>query len=276
MKIGIHLSLWAKNWTDPFLDDIDRASEIGFDSVELPLMNPSALDIQAIRKRVAEYSLGVFCGTGLSAATDISSADAENRERGKKHLFSCIETAYKLGSKSLGGVIHSAWGKAERTTQESRKYSADILRSAAEYARGFGVRLALECINRYESSFLNTVDQGLEFLSLIDMPNVGLHLDTYHMNIEEKSILEAIERSGSKLFHIHLSENTRGYPGNGHLRWKEILTALRNAGYSGDGVIESYTVPNTPAGDDVRIWRKIEKNTDSELRRSLDFLRSLI
>jgi len=276
MKIGIHLSLWAKNWTDYFTDDIERAAQIGFDSVELPLMQPETLDTGLIRRKIEANSLGVFCGTGLSNASDISSEDRECRERGRKHLFTCIEAAHNIGSRLLGGVIHSAWGKAERTAKQNREYSTEVLRSAAEYAKNFGIRLALECINRYESSFLNTVDQGLDLLSYIDMPNVGLHLDTYHMNIEERSIPEAIKRAGSKLFHIHFSENTRGYPGNGHLPWKDIITALKAVNYRSDVVIESYVIPGTPAGDDVKIWRKIESDTGSGLKKSLDFLRLLL
>lgn len=276
MKIGIHLSLWTSNWTDVFLEYIDLAATLGFDLIELPLMDPKSLPISEIKERLEDNNLAVFCGTGLSAFNDISSPDPEIREKGLEHLINCLELAHCIGSPLLGGVIHSAWGKKERVREEDRKHSAIILKKVAQKAQELDMNLCLECINRYENSFLNTTEQGLHMLELIGMSNVGLHLDTFHMNIEERSIPESIKKAEKKLFHLHLSENNRGFPGNGSINWKEIFKTLYKIKYSGSLVIESYIFPNTSIGDDVCIWRSIELDTKKSLRKSLNFIRSFI
>ncbi|MBI9106684.1 MAG: sugar phosphate isomerase/epimerase [Spirochaetales bacterium] len=276
MDIGIHVSLWTKEWTDPYLDYIDLAAELGFTSVEIPLMDPASLPIGEIKERIERTGLGVYCGTGLGPATDISSDDAGIRAAGLEHLKKCLTAAAHLGSPSLQGVIHSAWGKRSRTTGAERKNSALVLREVADYASEQGLRIALECINRYESSFLNTAAQGMEMLEMINRPNAGLHLDTYHMNIEEQSFEEVFRLTRGKLFHLHMSENNRGYPGSGLLDWASIIDQARQNGYTGPWVIESYVVPNCPEGDDVCIWRRIEGDTLASLGGSLKLLRKLI
>jgi len=276
MDIGIHVSLWTREWTEPYLDYIDLASDLGFNSVEIPLMDPDTLPLDAIKERLERTGLAVRCGTGLGPATDLSSDDSQIRAAGLQHLKKCISAAAEIGSPSLQGVIHSAWGKRSRTTAISRKQSAALLREAADFASDSGLTIALECINRYESSFLNTAEQGMAMLDVIDRRNVGLHLDTYHMNIEEASFREAFKLTSGRLFHLHLSENNRGYPGSGLLDWDLIIEQAINNGYNGPWIIESYVVPDCPEGDDVCIWRQIEPDTMKSLGNSLEFLQKLI
>ena len=273
MELGIHLSLWAKEFTEPFINDIGRAAQLGFDSVEIPLMNPVEIPVERVIEELERNNLEVYCGTGLGLNTDISSPEQAIRENGLSHILACLEVAHRLGSPSLDGVIHSAWGKKDRVGLIDRKRSAEVLKEAANKAGELDMELALECINRYESSFLNTVEQGLELLGLIGMPNVGLHLDTYHMNIEEKSIPAALVKCGSKLYHLHLSENNRGYPGNGSINWRDIFEALKKINYTRGLVIESFVVPETSAGDEVCIWRQIEKDTEDSLRESVNYIK---
>ena len=276
MDIGIHVSLWTPEWTDSYLDFIDRAAAMGFDSVEIPLMDPDHVEVDEIKRRLEAGGLKVYCGTGLGPGTDISSEDESIRAAGLEHLQKCIAAAAEIGSPSLQGVIHSAWGRRHRSDAASRKRSAGILREAADFAAERGLRLSLECINRYESSFLNTAAQGMEMLGMINRDNVGLHLDTYHMNIEEKSFGQAFRSCRGRLNHLHLSENDRGYPGGGLLNWKNIIDLARKNEYNGPWIIESYVVPECSSGDDVCIWRDIEPDTDVSLKKSLSFLRKII
>ena len=274
--IGIHVSLWTPEWDAPVAPHVRQAAGLGFDAVEIPIMDPGAFPLDDVRRVLDDTGLAVFCGTGLGPDTDISSPDPERRAAGKKHLEGCLEICRILGSPSLQGVIHSAWGKRDPVGEKDRDASAAVLKDLARQAGESGRHLSLECINRYESSFLNTVDQGLDLLRRIGEDNVGLHLDTYHMNIEETDMAGAMSRAGDRLTHLHLSENQRGFPGSGALDWPGLIDAADRAGYRGPWIIESYIFPEFPAGRDVSIWRTIEPDGEASLRRSLAMLRERI
>jgi len=276
MDIGIHVSLWTPEWNSPFLDHIEKAAELGFTLVEVPVMNPETFPLEKVKKVLRDTGMKVSCGTGLSPDKDISSTDSGIFSAGRDHLFRCIDIASELGSPSLQGVIHSAWGLKKKVREENRQASVHGLKDAARRAAGLNLKIALECINRYESSFLNTAEQGMEMLERIGEENAGLHLDTYHMNIEENSFKEAFNTVGRKLFHLHLSENQRGFPGGGLLDWSGIIQEAKDTGYKGPWVIESYVHPEFPAGNDVSIWRPIEEDPENSIRLSLRMLRKYI
>ena len=276
MDIGIHVSLWTPEWDSPFLDAIDVAASLGCTCVEIPLMNPRELPLAEIGSRLSRHGLKLYCGTGLNPTTDIGSPDESVRNNGIRHLEACIEACAELGGDSLGGVIHSPWGMRGLPAPGYATTVAASLATVAGKAEKRGVGLAIECINRYENSFINTVSQGLSLLRQIGRDNIGLHLDTYHMNIEEHSVTEAIAAAGTMISRIHLSENNRGYPGNGTLPWRDIILAAKAAAYQGPWIIESYVDPTFPASTDVSVWRNIEPDMLSSLGRSLDFLRGLI
>ncbi|MGA2548144.1 MAG: sugar phosphate isomerase/epimerase family protein [Rectinemataceae bacterium] len=276
MDIGVHVSLWTPEWTSPFLDAIDLTADLGATCVEIPLMDPFSLPLAEIGRRLAIRGLRVYCGTGLGKETDIGSDDPAIRERGMRHLGECLKICARLGSPSLGGVLHSPWGMKGRADPGYAARVATSLACLAEEASGLGLDIALECINRYENSFINTVDQGLALLRIIGKENVGLHLDTYHMNIEERGIPEGIARTGKNLKRIHLSENDRGFPGSGNLPWGDIVAAAKKSGYQGPWIVESYINPSYAASADVCVWRNIETDASASLRKSLLYLRGLI
>ncbi len=274
--IGIHVSLWTPSWEAPFLDHIRKAADMGFDAVEIPIMDPDTFPLDTVRKVLDETGLAVFCGTGLGPATNIASEEASIRRDGEEHLRGCLDIATAVGSPSLQGVIHSAWGWQEPVTEVHRRASAGVLRRVADEAGERGMILSMECINRYESSFLNTVKQGIYMLELIGRDNVGLHLDTYHMHIEEDDLAGALTAAGKKLFHLHLSENQRGFPGSGQIDFPAVVSAAKGVGYSGPWIIESYVFPEFATGADVSIWRQIEAEPERSLRDSLKVLRAII
>ncbi|MBL7007165.1 MAG: sugar phosphate isomerase/epimerase [Spirochaetia bacterium] len=276
MDIGIHVSLWTPEWTAPFLAYMRKASALGFDLVEIPIMNPAGFPLDEVKQVLKETGLKVSCGTGLGVKTDISSTDSAISEAGVDHLFRCIDIAAELGSPTLQGVIHSAWGARTPVDEANRKACAAGLKAVARKAADLHMSIALECINRYESSFLNTVKQGIYILNMIGENNAGLHLDTYHMNIEENSFQEAFSTAGNRMFHLHLSENQRGFPGGGLLDWKMIVQSAKSAGYRGPWVIESYVYPEFPTGNDVCIWRPIENDPENDLKKSLAMVRELL
>jgi D-psicose/D-tagatose/L-ribulose 3-epimerase len=272
--IGIHVSLWTPQWTDDIVEHIHTAARIGFNSVELPIMDSEIFPTERCLHAVSEHNMQVYCGTGLNPSTEICSSDASIRTQGMKHIKRCISIAAKLGSPTLEGVLHSAWGRKVPLTTEERIHMVTNLHELGTYAENFGVSLCLECLNRYESAVLNTTSQGLELLEEINHPSVKIHLDTYHMNIEEDSISGAIIAAGKHLGFLHLSENQRGYPGSGHLPWPEIFNTIIESPYTGPLVIESYVSPSYPLSPDVSIWRYIEPDTSESLQKSLRFVQS--
>ncbi|MEI6875041.1 MAG: sugar phosphate isomerase/epimerase family protein [Spirochaetota bacterium] len=276
MDIGVHVSLWTPEWTSPFLDAIDLAADLGCTCVEIPLMDPFDFPVEEVRNRLAKNKLKVYCGTGLGTETDIGNVSDAVRERGMRHLVECLRICTDLGSSSLGGVLHSPWGMRGRVDSDYSARAAASLAALADRAEGLGVSIALECINRYENSFVNTVSQGLSLLGAIGKGNVGLHLDTYHMNIEERNMASAIAEAGSRILRMHLSENHRGFPGSGTLPWKQIIAAAKNAGYRGPWIVESYVCPDFAASADVCVWRPIEPDISKGLRDSLRFLKDLV
>ena len=162
---------------------------------------------------------------------------------------------------------------SEEERKRQRSYAVDNLRDLAGYAATKGIRLALEPLNRFETDFLNTVDQGVELLDEIGCDNVGFLLDTFHMNIEEKSLGQAIRRAGSRLFDFHACSNDRGTPGQDHLDWDEISKALRDIGYDGAVVIESFTTDITEIAKAVSLWRPLAASQDALALEGLKFLK---
>lgn len=230
MKFGIHLSAWSREWDDNVISSIDRVANIGYDGVEIPILTPDQFPVSRAKKELERNGLSLTTGTGLSEETDITSDNPKKRKAGRRHLKQCIEISSKLGSSLLGGVIYAPWGKHFR--QKKEKYDRFIaeFRKVAAIASDNGVSLAMEIINRYETNFLNTVDQGLKALIDLNSDNVGLHLDTYHANIEETGVPDAIRRAGDNLFHLHVASNHRTVPGTGHLPWEKIKKALVEIG----------------------------------------------
>jgi len=176
--------------------------------------------------------------------------------------------------------MYSAVGKARledpRARQEEWDRSVTGMREMATYASQKGVRLALEPLNRFETDMINTVAQGLDFINQVGMENVGLHLDTFHMHLEEKSSAAAIRMAGQKIFHFHACENDRGVPGTGQVHWTEIAEALIETGYAGPVVIESFTPQVKEIARAVCIWREIAPSQDAIAIEGLKFLKSIL
>jgi D-psicose/D-tagatose/L-ribulose 3-epimerase len=175
--------------------------------------------------------------------------------------------------------MYSAVGKAHLEDSESRDrewiLSVSELRELADYAYGKGIKLAIEPLNRFETDMINTVSQGMAFIKDVGRENIGFHLDTFHMHLEEKSSPDAIRMAGDKIFHFHACENDRGVPGTGQVHWKEIAPALQSVNYQGPIVIESFTSQVKEIARAVSIWREIAPSQDAIAQQGLQFLRSL-
>jgi len=276
VTFGIHPYIWTARWDTEALKLIDRARSLGFQGMEIPLIHLDILDVAATRRKLDEAGFARACSTGLSAATDVTSSDPDIRQNGLRYLKAAVKAAHELASTSLSGVIYAPFGKnvGRGPTADEWGRCVDVLHEVAQYARFLGLTLGIEPVNRYETHFINTAEAGKRLIRDIGEPNVKIHLDTYHMNIEEKDFYKTILSVRDDLFYLHLCENDRGIPGTGHVDWKGVFKALAEIGYEGMVTIESFvsTIPEMAAA--TCIWRQLAPSADDLAREGLKFLRA--
>lgn len=275
MKLGIHAYAWCSQWSNATLGLIDRVKDLGLDFIEIPLMCLETLDAEAIRERLEAVDLDAVTSTVLLGDTDISSDDPAIRAKGVEYLTSCVLATNAIGATSFSGVIYAQHVKpdARRPTDATWEHSARCLREVADVAAPLGVTLGLEPVNRYESHLVNTCEQAKHLKALIDRENVRIHLDTYHMNIEEKSFYEATKLAGEDLVHYHLCENDRGIPGTGLVDWDGIFRALGEMKYDGHAALESFV--DCTDNMNTWVWRQLAADGDTLVREGLAFIRSM-
>ena len=275
MKLGIHAYAWCSQWSNDTLDLIDRVKKLGLDFIEIPLMCLDTFDAAAVKKRLADCDLGVVNSTVLLGDTDITSDDPAIRAKGLEYLLACVRAAGEIGSQSFSGVIYSQHVKQtiKRPTEDAWKWSAENLRQVAQLAAEFDMPVGLEPVNRYETYLVNTCEQALRLKAMIGEPNVKVHLDTYHMNIEEKSFYDATVSAGEDLIHYHLCENDRGIPGTGLVDWDGIFKALAEINYQGFAALESFV--DCTDNMNTWVWRQLAPDGDTLLKEGVAFIRDM-
>lgn len=277
MKFGIHLSTLTNEWDQDVFGYIRKMKEYGYDGVEFPLMDPDDFRVDEAKKLLRDYSMECTCGTGMNLQRDISSEDKDINKNGINHLKRCLDICNELETDCLGGVLYAPWGTcmSRELGKDNIKRSIENLSRIGDYAKEKGVVLALEMINRYETYVINNVDDGLSFIDKIDNDNVKLHFDTFHANIEEKSVKNALIRGNKKIYHIHFCENDRGTPGTGLIDWKQVKEGLEAIKYDRWITLENFVVPNCQVGNDVFIWRNIEENGIVAAKEGIRFMKEL-
>lgn len=260
-KLGVHALVWEKGWSH---DECERAiahsAEVGYDFIEAPALDPSSIDIDFTRRALEKHGIGINFSLGLDADTDISSGDIEKGRRGKAKLVEALTLARDAGATHVCGILHSAFQKSSvPTTAAGVAMSVDILGQVAEIAAKSGITLGLEVVNRYESNLLNTASQGVELCKRIGADNVKVHLDVYHMNIEESDVPSAIKDTGSYLGYFHTGDSHRGYLGSGTIDLAGVFRALVASGYTGPITFESFSsrVVGQPLEGILGIWRNL-------------------
>ncbi|MBK8034515.1 MAG: sugar phosphate isomerase/epimerase [Chloroflexi bacterium] len=274
-QTGIEIFYWLQNWSDDQTSCFAKAKDLGFDAVEISLTSGPDTPIAQMRSELDHLGLSVYASLGLPLEKDITSPDASVRQSGIEYLKRCVEAASRLGSPILGGLPHVPWlhFPAERDLRPFRERSAVAMREVAQVASDQGITLCIELINRFETYICNTVEQGVEYLALVDHPAVKLQLDTYHMSMEEDDLAAAILAAGPKLGHFHCAESNRKLPGGGQVRWQVVKQALDATAYRGPLVIECFPNPNAETGRTVNTWRPLVKDPDADLARALALLR---
>jgi D-psicose/D-tagatose/L-ribulose 3-epimerase len=275
LSFGIHPFVWTSRWNVEALPLIDRAKALGFQVLDIPVRTLDERDLRETRARLEELAMGAVAVAGIGAQYDLTSEDATVRQGALDYIRKLVRNAQGLSATLLAGVFYAPLGKlvGRGPTEQELEWSAAGLRQAARYASEHGVRLALEPVSRYETYILNTAEQGLSMIDRVGEPNVGLLLDTYHMNIEEKDFYAPLARAGRRLFHVHACENDRGAPGSGLVRWERVFAALRDISYDGALSIESFA-GNVPAiAASTCIWRSLAKDGDTLAGEGLAFLK---
>lgn len=276
MKLGIHAYAWCGEWGNEQLDLIDRAKRLEMDFIEIPLMVLEKFDAAAVKERLESLDFDACTSTVLLDDTDITDSDPEIRKNGVEYLKKCVKATSDIGAVNFSGVIYSKHIRQldHRPGEREYEWSADCLREVADYASGLGVNIGLEPVNRYETFLVNTCSQALKLKDMIGRDNVKIHLDTYHMNIEEKSFYEATLQAGDNLMHYHLCENDRGIPGTGLVDWDDIFKALAEIKYTGYAALESFV--DVTGNMNTWVWRQLAKDGDTLVTEGTAFIRGMM
>ena len=274
-------STWL--WTSPFSSDqvkvLENIAALGFQAVELPVEDPSLIDAAALVPVLRDLGLKPHvCGV-FGPGRDISSPDAAERAHTRAYLAECFAMAETLGTGFVFGPMYSQVGKARQLSDDDRKREWELavseLRIVCKDAASRGLAIALEPINRFETDMVNSVSDALRMIRDIDHPSAKIMIDSFHMTIEESDIGAAIRSAGKDLIHVQVSENHRGVTGTGLTPWTEFRDALRDIGYQGSIVIESFTPENRDLAAAVCIWKRFTATQDEFASRGLAFLQQL-
>lgn len=280
MKFGANTFIWVSPCTTKAVKKlIPKVKKMGFVILEIAVDNPDLIDFRVVNELLNDSKLeGLICGV-FGRDRNICSDDPSIRANAKAYLRRIIDASYEIGSGLVCGPMYSSVGKDHLKDEKSRmiewNLSVSGIQEIADYAAVGGVNLALEPINRFKSDMINIAAQGNKFILDVGRKNVGLLLDTFHMHIEEKSSAEAIRETRDRLFHFHASENDRGIPGTGQVRWQEISQALNDVHYNGPVVIESFTLSVKENIQSGCLWRQTAPDDDTIAQEGLHFLQTL-
>ena len=248
----------------------------GYDLIEIPALDPSRIDVVSTREILARHGLACSVTLGLTFDTDINSEDPMAVSRGRDLLMTALDVSDGIGAGYLGGVIFSAMAKYPGpTTAKARANSVSVIKELGQEAKGRGMTIGLEFVNRYESNLLNTVQQTLDYLDEVGEDNVVVHADVYHMNIEESDYRTPILACGERLGYVHVGESHRGYLGTGTINFPELFGALNEIDYTGPITFESFSsaVVDPAMSNTLAIWRNMWSDGMDLATQAREFIR---
>ncbi len=272
------------SWTSPFrtkdLHLLEKAKAMGFDIVEIPIEAETDVDYAKAAEAYRKTGLKCVVCAVMGSRRDPSHEEEALQRGGVAYLKHLIDAVSTMGGTLVAGPVYSAVGRQWQATPEQRRRDLERctknLKVVARHAQDKGVTLAIEPLNRFETSFINLTEQAVELMRMVDSPNMKLMIDTFHGNIEEKSLGKAIETAGKDLVHLHANENDRGTPGSGHVAWAEIAAALKKVKFSGTLSIESFTTEVKEIARAAAVWRPLAPTMDGLAMDGLAFLKKLM
>ena len=258
-RLGIHSFVWTDGGTQAGLEEaMEKSAACGYRLIELAYLRPEKFDLDRLGKKARSLDLEIAVTMGLPFGADVSNPDPAVAKAGEELLANAVAAVRDIGGTKLGGILYSAHGKyATMPSDRGRKNSIAAIARTADIAKQAGVQLVLEIVNRFESNLLNTTAQGLDFIEATGSDYVTLHLDTFHMNIEEANPAAAIRLAGDKIGYFHIGESNRGYLGDGVIDFDRAFDALLDIGYNRDVTFESFSSTIVDQGLSLAcaIWR---------------------
>ena len=281
MKIGVNTWVWTSPFSTKEFSLIPKVKQMGFDVLEVALEDASLIDVDLLRKMTKDNGLSVTVCGAFGPTRDISNEDPAIRKTGADYIRESIRFTEKAGGAVFAGPVYSAVGKTRLVPDEQKKrewaWCVGILRELGKAAKDAGVTIAIEPLNRFETDMINLADQAVRLVRDVDSPAYKIHIDTFHSNIEEKSIPDTIRKVGKGMLgHFHACENDRGIPGTGHVDWTGVRDALRAIEYDGAAVIKSFTPGTVEIAKAASIWRPLAPSQDELARQGARFLHELL
>ncbi|NQZ59233.1 MAG: sugar phosphate isomerase/epimerase [Lentisphaeraceae bacterium] len=243
MKIGINFLLWTIHVDEEHFHLFDKLKAVGYDGVELPLCFGDEAHYTKVARAIKDAGLECTTTSNGSPENNIISADASIRQSGLDHIKWATDMSHVLGSKFIGGPIHSSPGvfSGSGATQQEFDWAVENLRAASEYGKQADVTITVEFLNRFECYLINTVAQSTTLCEAVNHSHFGIHYDTHHAHYEEYNIADAIKGGNKHIKHVHFSENNRGTPGTGLVDWASNVSALKEIGYNDWVTLEAFT-----------------------------------
>ena len=277
LEYGGHALVWSGDWTpEGARKVISGASRAGYDYIEIALLDPWKVDVVLTKDLLQEFNLRAHASLGLSSATDVTSTNASIVAKGDELLRKATDVLSAIGGTELCGVIYCALGKYPGpASKENRANSVAAMQRLADYAADKGINIDLEVVNRYETNIMNTGIEGLAFLDEVNRSNAYLHLDTYHMNIEEDGMEKSVLTAKDRLGYVHIGESHRGYLGTGNVNFEKFFAALRKINYRGPITFESFSseVVDPNLSNTLCVWRNLWSDSDDLAKKALMFIK---
>ena len=278
LKFGGHALVWAGDWSEASARKAAvSAKKAGYDYIEMLMIEPEKIDVVMTKEVLAEHGLSATASLGLSSETDVTSTNPSIVKKGDELLRKVVDKLHAIGSTELCGVIYCSLGKYPGpASAENRANSISAVTRLADYAADKGININLEVVNRYETNIMNTGKEGLKFLEAVNRPNAYLHLDTYHMNIEEDGMSQAVLDAGDALGYFHIGESHRGYLGSGNVDFDTFFSALKKINYSGPITFESFSsvVVDPALSNALCIWRNLWEDSDDLASHALKYMKA--
>jgi D-psicose/D-tagatose/L-ribulose 3-epimerase len=275
MKVGMNLLLWTGAATEKHIPLIRKIKSWGYDGVELPMFSPDSSPWEKLAKEMDKLGLGRTVVTVMPKGANLIGENASERAAGVAHLKVCLDAAKIVGADALCGPIYSPVGRlvGRGPNKQEEKWCVEGLKAAGEHAKKVGIPLSIEPLNRFETYFVNTQVDSARIIDAVKNPMVGQMYDTFHANIEEKNLTEAIKKGGKRINHVHISANDRATPGEDHIGYAETFAGLKSIGYDGWLTIEAFGSWLPDLAGATCIWRKMAPSEEHVAKGGLKTVR---